>query len=173
MIEKMIEKMSNVDGKKIVIFDIDETLNCWREIKDVKVTKAFTSARDAKNMVEVLGCWEEWNEELDNDVVNEEMRDLYWKLQGEGYMMVLLSARGIANIDRTVKWMEDNGITYDMMLLRPEHMESVGSGGYKDYMIEKFIGWENVVLGVDDSGSVLGMFEEKGVATVKVEVKKV
>lgn len=151
--------------RKICIMDIDETLTLFREDKDVIVQDAFTRAQGGEHF---STAWAEWNATLVDDIPNMEMVTLYHSLVEQGYTMVVLSARGIANYDVTVEWLRKFGLTYEMLLLRPEELENVGSGPYKEEMINRHLGsFEDIMLAVDDSGSVLKMFTENDVPTIK------
>lgn len=149
--------------RKIAIMDLDECLMNFREDKDQIMWEAVRRCEAGEHF---STAWAEWNEECGRDTLNPTIAQVYNQLVEAGFYMVLLSARGVANQAVTEAFMAKYGLHYDEMYLRPEHYEGLPSSEYKEKMVADTIGWDDVVIAVDDSSSNLRMFEAKGVVTI-------
>lgn len=146
---EILQKKYQHDGKKVQawIFDIDGTL-----------------AKISPNRSPY-----DW-QKVHLDTVHEPVRGLLADMWRHGYAIILVSGRDSGCRDVTEKWLEDNKIAYDALLMRVE------GDCRKDTIVKAELFWEHVapfydVEGVvDDRNSVVQMWRDLGLKCYQCEL---
>jgi len=129
---------------KAIIFDIDGTL--------------------AKNNTRGHFEWDKVSEDSVNiPIMN--MLDAYVNM---GYRILILSGRDEVCLEDTKKWLKDNGIIYDLLLLR-EKGNKEKDVVIKRRMYEQIENEYSIELVVEDRDQVVKMYRDLGLTCVQVD----
>jgi len=102
------------------------------------------------------------------DIINSTLHTLLKKYQESGYRLILLSGRNGSSRMNTEKWLKDNGVRYDRLIMR-------GEEDYRrDVVVKKEI-YENCIeneyqveIVFDDRNSVVDMWRDLGLVCFQV-----
>lgn len=102
------------------------------------------------------------------DLVNESVRELFWKMTVEGTKGIIFSGRNGDSRQETMEWLKLNEINFDEL-----HMREIGDSRkdaiIKEEMFDKFIRDKyNVVMVVDDRKQVVDMWRSLGLTCLQV-----
>jgi trehalose-6-phosphatase len=105
---------------------------------------------------------------VDNDTVHEVIVELVQLLHEDGYVIILVSGREEVCEEKTITWLEDNGIPYNCLFMRK-------AGDFrKDTVIKKEIydteikGKYYVRFALDDRDQVVKMWRDEGLVCLQV-----
>lgn len=102
---------------------------------------------------------------VDEDMVNESVAGFVKRAFGE-HFVIIMSGRSDKAKDKTVKWLEDNNIPYDLLLMRkPEDYRPdyiIKSELYQEHVLNKL----NVIAVFDDRDQVVHMWRKHHNLTV-------
>lgn len=102
------------------------------------------------------------------DLVNESIRELYWKMTIEDTKAIIFSGRNGDSEPETREWLENNDIRFDELHMR-EPGDIRKDSIIKEEMFDKFIrGKYNVIMIVDDRKQVVEMWRKLGLTCVQV-----
>ncbi len=133
-----------------VIIDIDGTLSNSEHREDLK------------------GKWDEYFNAAYKDTLYEDSKQIAEMLDNS-CEIILLTGRPERIREDTLKWLADNEIAYDTLIMRPEGDKRSGVETKKD-LFERYIeGKYDILFVVDDEAQNLKMFQDKGLNTLKHE----
>lgn len=138
---------------KTVIFDLDGTLaNIDHRLHYIK----------EQNPPD----WTAFFEACDKDTPNSKIVDLFWSLS-ETFQCLIVSGRSASVKEKTEKWLDDNSIHPDILMMRaegdyrPDHivkaefLDKILADGYEPWLV------------VDDRPSVVKMWRERGLTCLQ------
>ena len=79
----------------------------------------------------------------------------------KGFRIVIFSGRLDVTKEATKRWLEDNGIKWDILKMRPQHMKFVDDAELKREWLHE-LGKDSVFLVVDDRKKVVDMWRREG-----------
>ncbi len=79
----------------------------------------------------------------------------------KGFRIVIFSGRLDVTKEATKRWLEDNGIKWDILRMRPKHMKFVDDAELKREWLHE-LGKDSVFLVVDDRKKVVDMWRREG-----------
>lgn len=138
--------------KDTVVFDLDGTLaNIDHRSHLVK--------RDKPD-------WDAFYESCDKDAVNEWCATLMGTLADEGFHVIIVSARRATEYEKTLQWLKDNHVIYDLLeLLRPAN-DYTPDTELKKKWLDKF-GKDRILFVVDDRQKVVDMWRREGLTCLQ------
>ena len=145
-------------NNKIVIFDLDGT------IADISARRKI-SMKDNGKM--------DWNifqdpDMIDLDVPNQKVVDMLNMIDNtDKYQIYILSGRSDVTDDATLNWLEDNGIRFDHILMRPQKHLYMADNDLKQMWLDD-IGVDNVAMVFDDRNQVVDMWRKNGLTCFQV-----
>lgn len=102
------------------------------------------------------------------DLVNESIRELYWKMTVEDTKAIIFSGRNGDSEPETREWLKNNDIEFDELHMR-EPGDIRKDSIIKEEMFDKFIrGKYNVIMIVDDRNQVVEMWRGLGITCLQV-----
>lgn len=168
--------------RKSVIFDLDGTL------ANINVRRSMSYKKDGNLN------WGIFNdpENIQFDLPNEAVINAYKLYQNSGHRMIIFSGRSSATKEKTIEWLESNGITFDKLYMRPDEKEEVSQLSFKfpgfsikppdiryipdddlklKWLKEEFPGdkIKNLVCTYDDRDKVVNMWRENGITCFQVD----
>lgn len=108
----------------------------------------------------------EWDK-VENDEINDSMKDLYISYFNKGYKILLVSGRSQACMDMTKQWLIKNGMALPHMIFMKSH-----DSREKSYIFKKFTYIYNILdrydveFVVDDSEKDINMWKSLGLKTI-------
>ena len=138
--------------RKIVIVDIDGT------IADVRHRLHHIKSGGKKN-------WKAFFEAMDHDTPIDSVIRQVHELERD-HDIIVVTGRPEHYRQRTEKWLNDNGIRYSRLFMRPD-------GNHRpDYTVKAEVLREfpkgRIVLAIDDRGPVCDMWEKNGIRCVRI-----
>ena len=82
-------------------------------------------------------------------------------MHDKGFRIVIFSGRLDVTKEATKRWLEDNGIKWDILKMRPKHMKFVDDAELKREWLHE-LGKDSVFLVVDDRKKVVDMWRKEG-----------
>jgi hypothetical protein len=82
-------------------------------------------------------------------------------MHDKGFRIVIFSGRLDVTKEATKRWLEDNGIKWDILKMRPQHMKFVDDAELKKEWLHE-LGKDSVFLVVDDRKKVVDMWRREG-----------
>ena len=142
---------------KIVIFDLDGTLALIDKRRDL-ATKPNSKMDwdiffDPKN--------------ISLDIPNQTVVDMADMLHKQGYTIWILSGRSDVTHQATVNWLNDNGIWWDALSMRPQNHLYMPDNDLKQMWLDT-IGKDNVAMVFDDRNQVVDMWRDNGLTCFQV-----
>ena len=135
-----------VKRKKTWIFDLDGTL-------------ADTEDYEAHHKVKDEG----FNTEARNAPVNEDIKKKMEKAKKKDKNVVILTARSAHYRDTTKKWLHENNVQYDALIMRPTDDNDTDRKVKKDLLDEDIMPHYNVTKAWDDKKKNVKMFKKRGI----------
>ena len=149
-------KKDNMD-KNIVIFDLDGTLALIDKRRDL-------STKDNGKM-----DWAKFfnPDNIDLDTPNQPVIDMANLLHKQGFRIFILSGRSDVTHQATVNWLNDNGIWWDHLVMRPQNHLYLPDNDLKQMWLDS-IGKDNVAMVFDDRNQVVDMWRQNGLTCFQV-----
>lgn len=96
--------------RNIVVWDLDGTLACGKHRLHLLPTKDYDKTES----------WTEFNKACADDKPIQDNIDLLNRMEEMGMFVVILTGRSDIAEEETVKWLADNGVFYDALLMRSQ-----------------------------------------------------
>lgn len=149
--------------KKTVIFDLDGTLANIHERE-----KLATQGGDKINWSVFFDP-----QNISLDKPNVPVIETYKALQKEGHRMVIFTGRSDKTHDATVEWLKENGIIFDLLLMRlsaPPVMFMKDDMLKETWLDQEFPGEDihNILCVFEDRDKVVSMWRRRGVPCFQV-----
>ena len=142
---------------KIVIFDLDGTLAL------IDKRRALATKDNGKFDWDVFFNPDNINLDLPNQpVIN--MANILHK---QGFRIFILSGRSDVPHQATVNWLNDNGIWWDHLVMRPQNQLYLPDNDLKQGWLDT-IGKDNVAMVFDDRNQVVDMWRDNGLTVFQV-----
>ena len=142
---------------KIVIFDLDGTLALIDDRRDL-------ATKDNGKF--------DWDvffnpDNISLDLPNQPVIDMANLLSKQGFRIFILSGRSDVTHQATVNWLNDNGIWWDHLVMRPQNHLYLPDNDLKQMWLDS-IGKDNVAMVFDDRQQVVDMWRDNGLTTFQV-----
>ena len=142
---------------KIVIFDLDGTLALIDKRRDL-------ATKDNGKF--------DWDvffnpDNISLDLPNQPVIDMANLLSKQGFRIFILSGRSDVTHQATVNWLNDNGIWWDHLVMRPQNHLYLPDNDLKQMWLDS-IGKDNVAMVFDDRNQVVDMWRQNGLTCFQV-----
>ena len=142
---------------KIVIFDLDGTLALIDDRRDL-------ATKDNGKF--------DWDvffnpDNINLDLPNQPVINMANILHRQGFRIFILSGRSDVTHQATVNWLNDNGIWWDHLVMRPQNQLYLPDNDLKQGWLDT-IGKDNVAMVFDDRQQVVDMWRKNGLTTFQV-----
>ena len=142
---------------KIVIFDLDGTLTLIDDRRDL-------ATKDNGKF--------DWDvffnpDNISLDLPNQPVIDMANLLHKQGFRIFILSGRSDVTHQATVNWLNDNGIWWDHLVMRPQNHLYLPDNDLKQMWLDS-IGKDNVAMVFDDRNQVVDMWRQNGLTCFQV-----
>ena len=142
---------------KIVIFDLDGTLAL------IDKRRALATKDNGKFDWDVF-----FNpDNISLDLPNQPVIDMANLLSKQGFRIFILSGRSDVTHQATVNWLNDNGIWWDHLVMRPQNHLYLPDNDLKQMWLDS-IGKDNVAMVFDDRNQVVDMWRQNGLTCFQV-----
>jgi len=142
---------------KIVIFDLDGTLALIDDRRDL------ATKDNGKFDWDVFFNPDNINLDLPNVPVIQ-MANILHK---QGFRIFILSGRSDVTHQATVNWLNDNGVWWDHLVMRPQNQLYLPDNDLKQGWLDT-IGKDNVAMVFDDRNQVVDMWRQNGLTCFQV-----
>ena len=142
---------------KIVIFDLDGTLALIDKRRDI-------SKKDNGKL--------DWDKFFDPGLIsldqpNQPVIDMANILSKQGFTIWILSGRSDVTHQATIDWLNDNGVWFDHLVMRPQNHLYMPDNDLKQMWLDS-IGKDNVAMVFDDRNQVVDMWRQNGLTCFQV-----
>ena len=142
---------------KIVIFDLDGTLALIDDRRDL-------ATKDNGKF--------DWDvffnpDNINLDLPNQPVINMANMLHKQGFRIFILSGRSDVTHQATVNWLNDNGVWWDHLVMRPQNHLYMPDNDLKQMRLDN-IGVDNVAMVFDDRQQVVDMWRKNGLTTFQV-----
>ena len=146
-----------IRNDKIVIFDLDGTLALIDDRRDL-------ATKDNGKF--------DWDvffnpDNISLDLPNQPVIDMANLLSKQGFRIFILSGRSDVTHQATVNWLNDNGIWWDHLVMRPQNHLYLPDNDLKQMWLDS-IGKDNVAMVFDDRQQVVDMWRQNGLTCFQV-----
>ena len=146
-----------IRNDKIVIFDLDGTLALIDDRRDL-------STKDNGKF--------DWDvflnpDNISLDLPNQPVIDMANLLHKQGFRIFILSGRSDVTKQATVDWLNDNGVWWDHLVMRPQNQLYLPDNDLKQGWLDT-IGKDNVAMVFDDRNQVVDMLRQNGLTCFQV-----
>ena len=146
-----------IRNDKIVIFDLDGTLALIDKRRDL-------ATKDNGKF--------DWDvffnpDNISLDLPNQPVIDMANLLHKQGFRIFILSGRSDVTHQATVNWLNDNGIWWDHLVMRPQNHLYLPDNDLKQMWLDS-IGKDNVAMVFDDRQQVVDMWRDNGLTCFQV-----
>ena len=143
--------------KKIVIFDLDGTLALIDKRRDL-------STKDNGKF--------DWDvffnpDNISLDLPNQPVIDMANLLHKQGFRIFILSGRSDVTHQATVNWLNDNGVWWDHLVMRPQNHLYLPDNDLKQMWLDA-IDKDDVFAVFDDRQHVVDMWRQNGLTCFQV-----
>ena len=143
---------------KIVIFDLDGTLALIDDRRDL-------ATKDNGKF--------DWDvffnpDNISLDLPNVPVIQMANILHKQGFRIFILSGRSDVTHQATVNWLNDNGIWWDHLVMRPQNQLYLPDNDLKQGWLDT-IGKDNVAMVFDDRNQVVDMWRSNGLTCFQVD----
>ena len=146
-----------IRNDKIVIFDLDGTLALIDDRRDL------ATKDNGKFDWDVFFNPDNINLDLPNTPVIQ-MANILHK---QGFRIFILSGRSDVTHQATVNWLNDNGVWWDHLVMRPQNQLYLPDNDLKQGWLDT-IGKDNVAMVFDDRNQVVDMWRQNGLTCFQV-----
>ena len=143
--------------KKTVIFDLDGTLALIDKRRAI-------STKDNGKMD--WGVFQD-PQNIDLDKPNQPVINMANMLHKQGFRIFILSGRSDVTHQATVDWLNDNGVWWDHLVMRPQNQLYLPDNDLKQGWLDT-IGKDNVAMVFDDRNQVVDMWRQNGLTCFQV-----
>ena len=145
------------NDKKTIIFDLDGTLALIDKRRDL-------ATKDNGKF--------DWDvffnpDNISLDLPNQPVIDMANLLSKQGFRIFILSGRSDVTHQATVNWLNDNGIWWDHLVMRPQNHLYLPDNDLKQMWLDS-IGKDNVAMVFDDRNQVVDMWRQNGLTCFQV-----
>ena len=142
---------------KIVIFDLDGTL------------ALIDDRRDLATKPNGKFDWDVFfnPDNISLDLPNQPVIDMANLLHKQGFRIFILSGRSDVTHQATVNWLNDNGVWWDHLVMRPQNQLYLPDNDLKQGWLDS-IGKDNVAMVFDDRNQVVDMWRQNGLTCFQV-----
>ena len=142
---------------KIVIFDLDGTLALIDDRRDL-------ATKDNGKF--------DWDvffnpDNINLDLPNQPVINMANMLHKQGFRIFILSGRSDVTHQATVNWLNDNGVWWDHLVMRPQNQLYLPDNDLKQGWLDT-IGKDNVAMVFDDRNQVVDMWRQNGLTCFQV-----
>ena len=142
---------------KIVIFDLDGTLALIDDRRDL-------ATKDNGKF--------DWDvffnpDNINLDLPNQPVIQMANMLHKQGFRIFILSGRSDVTHQATVNWLNDNGVWWDHLVMRPQNQLYLPDNDLKQGWLDT-IGKDNVAMVFDDRNQVVDMWRKNGLTCFQV-----
>ena len=142
---------------KIVIFDLDGTLALIDDRRDL-------ATKDNGKF--------DWDvffnpDNISLDLPNVPVIQMANILHKQGFRIFILSGRSDVTHQATVDWLNDNGVWWDHLVMRPQNQLYLPDNDLKQGWLDT-IGKDNVAMVFDDRNQVVDMWRQNGLTCFQV-----
>ena len=146
-----------IRNDKIVIFDLDGTLALIDDRRDL-------ATKDNGKF--------DWDvffnpDNISLDLPNQPVIDMANLLHKQGFRIFILSGRSDVTHQATVNWLNDNGIWWDHLVMRPQNHLYLPDNDLKQMWLDS-IGKDNVAMVFDDRNQIVDMWRQNGLTCFQV-----
>ena len=142
---------------KIVIFDLDGTIAL------IDKRRALATKDNGKFDWDVF-----FNpDNINLDLPNQPVINMANMLHKQGFRIFILSGRSDVTHQATVNWLNDNGVWWDHLVMRPQNHLYLPDNDLKQMWLDN-IGKDNVAMVFDDRQQVVDMWRSNGLTTFQV-----
>ena len=146
-----------IRNDKIVIFDLDGTLALIDDRRDL-------ATKDNGKF--------DWDvffnpDNISLDLPNQPVIDMANLLHNQGFRIFILSGRSDVTKQATINWLNDNGIWWDHLVMRPQNHLYLPDNDLKQMWLDS-IGKDNVAMVFDDRNQVVDMWRKNGLTCFQV-----
>ncbi|WP_127717108.1 HAD family acid phosphatase [Halobacteriovorax sp. HLS] len=141
--------------KEVIVVDLDGTLaDCEHRVHHVE---------------QVPKDWKSFNEKMEFDKLNLWCKKIIDSMRSNGIETVLLTGRGEENRDKTLKWLEENGVEFLDLYMRPVGDEREDAHIKKEIYLEKIAPSYKTLFVIEDRLSVVKMWRSIDVTCLQCE----
>lgn len=149
--------MTEGNGKKVVLFDVDGTL------ADIEHRRGFVTGDN--------NDWGRFNDAMGDDTPNQPVVDLYRTLWHSGdYQLILVTGRNERFRKLTGQWLTWNDIPFDRMLMRGDEDNRADHLVKRDILQALQQEGLDIAFAVDDRQQVVDMWRANGVTCLQCDV---
>ena len=146
-----------IRNDKIVIFDLDGTLALIDDRRDL-------ATKDNGKF--------DWDvffnpDNISLDLPNVPVIQMANILHKQGFRIFILSGRSDVTHQATVNWLNDNGVWWDHLVMRPQNQLYLPDNDLKQGWLDT-IGKDNVAMVFDDRNQVVDMWRQNGLTCFQV-----
>ena len=146
-----------IKNDKIVIFDLDGTLALIDDRRDL-------ATKDNGKF--------DWDvffnpDNINLDLPNQPVINMANMLHKQGFRIFILSGRSDVTHQATVDWLNDNGVWWDHLVMRPQNQLYLPDNDLKQGWLDT-IGKDNVAMVFDDRNQVVDMWRQNGLTCFQV-----
>jgi len=145
-------------NNKIVIFDLDGT------IADITARRKLSTKDNGKL------DWDKFFDpkNIDLDIPNQKVVDMLNMIDNtDRYQIYILSGRSDKTKDATIDWLNNHGIHFDHIIMRPQKHLYMADNDLKQMWLDG-IGVDYVDMVFDDRQQVVDMWRDNGLTTFQV-----
>lgn len=146
--------------EEAIIVDIDGTLS---------------DPSDRRELVESdLNDWESFFERVDEDYVNNFVAEIVYRFDST-HEVILVTGRperskeGVKVREKTVEWLEENGIPFDELIMRDEGDFREDVEVKQEILDEKLPDPESILFALDDRSDIAEMWRSNGIPCLQTE----
>ena len=145
-------------NNKIVIFDLDGTL------ADITARRTLSTKDNGKMDWDVF----QDPKNIDLDVPNQKVVDMLQMIDNtDRYQIWILSGRSDVTHQATLDWLNNHGIWFDHLIMRPQNHLYMKDSDLKQMWLDT-IGVDTVDMVFDDRNQVVDMWRSNGLTTFQV-----
>ena len=146
-----------IKNDKIVIFDLDGTL------------ALIDDRRDLSTKPNGKFDWDVFfnPDNISLDLPNQPVIDMANLLHKQGFRIFILSGRSDVTHQATVNWLNDNGVWWDHLVMRPQNQLYLPDNDLKQGWLDTIVK-DNVAMVFDDRNQVVDMWRQYGLTCFQV-----
>ena len=111
---------------------------------------------------------EEFQREFYHDSVNHNIKMFMKSIYNNGYKIVILTAKSAIYRLMVVKWLEENDICYDELIMKHDLLKCSDSEFKEEYIKRNK---QNIMFAYDDVGANCEIFDKYNIPCLRVEQK--
>ena len=145
-------------NNKVVIFDLDGTLALIDSRRELSIGDDDKMDWDTFFNPKMISL----------DDPNQKVIDMLNMIDNtDKYQIWILSGRSDVTKDATIDWLNNHGINYDNLIMRPQKHLYMKDSDLKQMWLDD-IGVDNVAMVFDDRNQVVDMWRQNGLTTFQV-----